>query len=274
MKHQWRRLAAGLLFLGLAFLALWGSQVTWASSSQSPAQQTVPTRGPTATATRVNTAVPQPTAVPPTSTPVPKTSTPVPPGATAVPATSAPIPTQPPDVPAASVSSGVLATANENLRIRSGPSTGAAVAGQLKKGETAQAVGRSAASDWLQIVLPGNANARGWISAGFASTSAPVSELPVVAASPSVQAPVPTSPALPVVLADTPAPVLPTIGLPPATPLPSVTPRPTVTTAADTDQPPSSNPWLTVVIGLVMLGLGGGFILVLFGGLLTIFGRR
>ncbi len=287
MKHQWRRLATGSVFLGLSFLGLWGSQVTWASSNQSPAPQTVPTRGPTATFTppRVNTAVPtspvvmqptavQPTAVRPTNTPT-KTNTPVP-GATAIPATSTPVPTQPPPSALAepAPSAGIIATANENVRIRSAPSTSAAIAGQLKKGDTAQVVGRSAASDWLQIVMPANANARGWISADFATTSSSVSGLPVAGAAPSAPVPVPSSAPPPVVLADTPTSALPTIVLPAATLRPAITLRPTEPLQADTDPSAPSNPWLSIVIGIVMLGLGGGFMLILFGSILTLLARR
>ena len=97
-------------------------------------------------------------------------------------------PTQPP--------APVSVTATDNLRVRAAPSTSAAVVDRLNKGASAQAVGRTAASDWLQIILPTNPAGRGWISAQFVTATAPLDTLPVVQS----QAPnpiVPTSPGQP-----------------------------------------------------------------------------
>lgn len=108
---------------------------------------------------------------------------------------TAPLPTvpvvSPPPRP-----SPVSVTATDNLRVRAAPSTSAAVVDRLNKGASAQAVGRTAASDWLQIVLPSNPAGRGWISAQFVTATGPLDTLPVVQS----QAPnpvVPTSPGQP-----------------------------------------------------------------------------
>jgi uncharacterized protein YraI len=77
----------------------------------------------------------------------------------------------------------VSATAKENLRVRAAPSTSAQQVGSLNKGDSAQVVGRTAASDWWQIVLPSNPNARGWILANFAEANGPIGSVPVVPSS-------------------------------------------------------------------------------------------
>jgi len=111
----------------------------------------LPTATPTATATKTRTPpvarLVAPPVVEPTTTPVP----------------------QP-----------VRATVTENLRVRSAPSTTAAILGRLNKGDTVQIVGRTAANDWWQILLPTNPNARGWIAAQFTEVSGPVDAVPIV----------------------------------------------------------------------------------------------
>lgn len=84
----------------------------------------------------------------------------------------------------------VTAIATDNLRVRGTPSTTAAIVDRLNKGDTAQIIGRTAASDWWQIVLPSNPNARGWISAQFTQTSGPTDLVPVIQA-PNLPAPRP-----------------------------------------------------------------------------------
>ncbi len=76
----------------------------------------------------------------------------------------------------------VTATSTGNLRIRQQPSTSSPQVGTLKEGESAEVVGRTAASDWLQIALPSNPAQRGWISAQFATLSGPMESIPVVGA--------------------------------------------------------------------------------------------
>ncbi|MBI4787814.1 MAG: SH3 domain-containing protein [Chloroflexi bacterium] len=99
-------------------------------------------------------------------------------------ATAPPLPTVAP-VPPTPVPEPVRATANDNLRVRAAPSTSAAIVDRLTKGASAVVTGRNADSSWLQIVLPSNANQRGWISAQFATASGPLATVPIV------QAPIP-----------------------------------------------------------------------------------
>ncbi len=92
--------------------------------------------------------------------------------------TSAPPPA--PGIPPGG-SARVTATVRENLRVRAAPSTTAQIIDQLSKGDKAQIVGKNAAGDWWQILLPSNPNTRGWIFASFAEVSGPLESIPVVA---------------------------------------------------------------------------------------------
>lgn len=279
IKLGWRQAFAVVSFFACAFLGIWGREIAWATPNQLPPLQTVPTRGPTATAT------PRPTNPPasiPTSTPTfvntptpvsSRTNTPVRPVETlAVASATAAAPTQ---ISASPVPAGVIATANENLRIRSAPSTSAGIIGQLKQGDSAEVTGRSATSDWLQIAVPSTPNTRGWIASQYATASAPLTGVPVVSSG--------TAP-----------PVVPTITLPPVIPvdMPTLVPQvfvlPSVTAprAVDPQEPPdlavpdgteraaNSQPLLSLLIGIVMLGLGGGFVMILFGGVMILAKRR
>jgi uncharacterized protein YgiM (DUF1202 family) len=59
----------------------------------------------------------------------------------------------------------ISATAVDNANIRAMPSTGAAIAARITKGQPLTLMGRTAANDWYQVRLPANSNAQGWISA-------------------------------------------------------------------------------------------------------------
>ncbi len=76
----------------------------------------------------------------------------------------------------------VTATATDNLRVRSAPSTSGAIIGRLNKGEAAQIVGRTAAGDWWQLALPTNPSQRGWVASEFTTPSGPTDAIPVVSA--------------------------------------------------------------------------------------------
>ncbi len=110
----------------------------------------------------------------------------------------------------------VSATATDNLRIRSTPSTGGAIIGRLNKGETAQIIGRTAASDWWQIAVPTNPSQQGWVAAEFATPSGPTDTIPVVGAS---------APSAPVAPSGSNPPVAPGGSNPPPA-QPAATPRP------------------------------------------------
>ncbi len=92
----------------------------------------------------------------------------------------------------------VAATAQENVRIRANPSTSAAILGSVKKGESVQVVGKTAASDWWQIILPSDPNATGWVSAEFATAEGPTDDIPIVqpgqSGPPASGGPVPPNP--------------------------------------------------------------------------------
>lgn len=59
----------------------------------------------------------------------------------------------------------ISATAADNANIRALPSTSAAIAARITKGQQLTLTGRTASSDWYQVRLPANPNAQGWISA-------------------------------------------------------------------------------------------------------------
>ena len=109
--------------------------------------------------------------------------------ATSLPLPATPIPATPTAAPVT-----VNATAKDNLRVRAAPSTSAAVLDRLNKGDTAQVVGRTAASDWLQIALPTKPGQLGWISTGFVTLSGPLDVVPIVQAQ-GRNPPVPVPPA-------------------------------------------------------------------------------
>lgn len=112
------------------------------------------------------------TGVPTTSADLPALPTSAP---LAIP-TAAPLPTPVPPPPT------ITATSTGNLRIRQQPSTSSPQIGTLKEGESAEVVGRTAASDWVQIIVPSNPSQRGWISAQFATMSGPLESIPVAGA--------------------------------------------------------------------------------------------
>ena len=73
----------------------------------------------------------------------------------------------------------ISATAADNANIRALPSTGAAIAARITKGQQLTLTGRTAASDWYLVRLPANPNAQGWISAPLVRAEG-ADRLPVV----------------------------------------------------------------------------------------------
>jgi uncharacterized protein YgiM (DUF1202 family) len=147
-------------------LVLLACQLQYALSSNTSASPQV---------TRTRTPSRGETTAPPTNVP-----------ALAVPPTSAAQPPAP-ILPGGSVL--VSATTKENLRVRAAPSASSQQVGLLNKGETVQVVGRTAASDWWQITLPSDPNAKGWVFASFTDINGPVDSIPIV--SPGVTSPLP-----------------------------------------------------------------------------------
>lgn len=90
-----------------------------------------------------------------TSTPQPESPAPLP--------TATPIPTST-QLPKPEPLSSVRVIASEgNLYIRRGPGTEYNRIGLLKKGETAQVIGRDVLSKWVQVIIP-NTEFTGWVS--------------------------------------------------------------------------------------------------------------
>jgi hypothetical protein len=116
---------------------------------------------------------PEPSAAPPAT----RTRTPSNPRTTTAP--TAPVPQGQPTSPGGPPP--VIATAKENLRVRAAASASAQQVGTLNKGDTAQVVGRTAANDWWQILLPSNPSTRAWVIADFVDVSGPALSVPVVA---------------------------------------------------------------------------------------------
>lgn len=112
-----------------------------------------------------------PTATP-TARPRPTSTPPVAKIAAPSPAPTVPPPTAPPQP--------VPATIRENAsRVRAEPNTNGAILDRLNKGDKVQVVGRSPSNDWVQIIMPKDPNARGWISVSLVDLSAPIDTLPL-----------------------------------------------------------------------------------------------
>lgn len=131
----------------------------------------------------------------PTGTPTTpaETATPTPPPATATTtATSTATATPaPPATPEAVVSANVL-------NLRAGPGTNYPVVGQVLAQQRFAISGRNQAADWLRVCCPAGEDAESWISAEYAESSAPVTDLPVAPAPPTpVPSPTPVPPPLP-----------------------------------------------------------------------------
>lgn len=109
---------------------------------------------------------PRPTATPPVARVV------------TAPEPTVPPPTQPPPPVTATIR-------GDSLRVRAAPNTNAAIVDRLNRGDTVQVVGRNATNDWLQIILPRDPNARGWISTAYAELGVPIETLPLVSAVPA-----------------------------------------------------------------------------------------
>lgn len=119
----------------------------------------VPAQVPTATPTATRKPTPAPTQVPPIAQALP--------------------PTPAPELPTA-VPAPVIAQITENVRVRSAPSTSAAILDRLNKGDKIQILGRTPANDWFLVPLPSKPNGRGWFSAQYAQLSGPLDSIPIV----------------------------------------------------------------------------------------------
>jgi hypothetical protein len=73
-----------------------------------------------------------------------------------------------------------LIVINKIINCRFGPGTEYVLVNELKKGQSARALGRNNASTWLYIRDPGNPNGFCWVYSNAIETDGPVSELPVI----------------------------------------------------------------------------------------------
>ncbi len=107
------------------------------------------------------------------------------PSPTAAP-TASETPTAAPSAPAVAVT----VTANgANLTLRRGPALAYNTVGYLADGQTTQATGRNASSDWLVVERPGAPGRLGWVRLSrYAAVTGPVESLPVVNTDPAVPA--------------------------------------------------------------------------------------
>ena len=139
---------------------------------------------------------PTPTPIAPTATPVPPTATPVLPTATPtpVPPTDTPSPPPTPVPTPTSIPQPEATVATEVLNVRSGPGTNYSKVRQVKEGERLKVIGRTEASDWLQIVT--SDGQEGWVSAELVTVNADLGPVAVAQVSPApisvTETPMPT----------------------------------------------------------------------------------
>jgi uncharacterized protein YgiM (DUF1202 family) len=161
---------------------------TWATASESPLRQTVPTKTPTDEPPPATTEPPPPATTKPPGPPPPgATDTPVstlPPGVTA---TSTGLVATPPPVPTIS---GPAVFMTETVNVRVGPGTEFDVVGQYYRGYWAPATGKNAEPPtWWQVVYEAAPGQRGWVNAQYVVPNAEALKLPVVWGTPTAPAP-------------------------------------------------------------------------------------
>jgi uncharacterized protein YraI len=151
---------------------------------------------------------------------------------------------------------GPTVFAADQVNIRSGPSTSYDQVGVMIAGQTAPAVGRSQANEWIQIQYPGGPGGKAWVYAPLISIRAgTVDDLPV--------AEVPATSTVPPTLTSEPGTEQ------PGTPEP--TRQPTFTAGAPIAQPTfqpqdlggGGFPPALLIIGLFMVGVFAGLMVVL-----------
>ena len=100
--------------------------------------------------------------------------------------TAAPATTDTP-VPTPTLKQVTFTVTGGNLNIRRGPSLAYNYVGVLYDGETAIVVGRDRISRWLMIKLPGNPDARGWVTTEtqYSTVNGDASSLPFIEVEPA-----------------------------------------------------------------------------------------
>lgn len=76
-------------------------------------------------------------------------------------------------------------TGGPRLRVRAAPSLAAPIVARLIDGSVVNAVARNASAGWVLVPLPELDTPYGWVSATYLRLSAPIADLPVLAATPS-----------------------------------------------------------------------------------------
>jgi uncharacterized protein YraI len=135
----------------------------------------------------------------------------------------------------------------ELAKVRTGPGTVYDQVGELTKGETAPAIGRSEYSDWVQIIYAAGPDGKGWVFANLIKLQGgKLEDLPLSGAPPTA-----TLPPTPVTLSD----------LSTSTPYPNrlstFTPPPVVTPLAFPGSPllATGFPPAILILGLFAVGL-------------------
>lgn len=144
-------------------------------------------------------------------------------------------------------------TTEPQINVRMGPGSAVyPIVGQLLKGATAPALGRSPGGDWVQIEFPGAPNNKGWVYSPLVSVSPP--GMLQIVEPPPTPVPPPTSTIDPTLAAQF------TVN-PTATRLPTFTPAPARTMPVYTnpplDQARSPIPMAGIIIALGLIGLAG-----------------
>ena len=135
----------------------------------------------------------------------------------------------------------------ELANVRAGPGTVYDQLGVLTAGQSAPALGRSEASDWIQIQYPPGSTGEGWVYATFVELQGgAIESLPARTAPPT-----PTLPPTPVDQPD-----LATLLAVSPTRLPTFTPAPAMTLATFENPEPSQRGFLSAVIILVLFAVG------------------
>jgi hypothetical protein len=143
----------------------------------------------------------------------------------------------------------ITVTYIEPINVRSGPSSfDYPVVGKLPVGGTAPAIGRSPASEWIQITFPDAPRGTAWVYAANVTLSPPGFRLPI-AEPPPTPAPLVTSTLNPTFLAQFQS-------LPTSTHLPTFTIPPPLVFPTYTNPPVSSSghastTWVILVLGLI-----------------------
>jgi hypothetical protein len=111
-----------------------------------------------------------PTAAP--TQPATLAATPPAPAATATPTTSTDLTPTPAAPPA-------IVTVIQRANLRRGPGTQFELVATLNANETAVAIGRNSAGDWVQVENPAGPDGKAWLLSSLVTISIPIEQLPV-----------------------------------------------------------------------------------------------